>query len=141
MEFSTTGVLNKKEIEETFSKRILKHYKEYGYGLWAVILKENNQLIGFAGLINQIVDGRKVVELGYRFDPHYWGQGLATESAEAVCDYAFYQLQLREIVSIIDPHNNRSVNVAKKIGMELIKKTIFYGLDVEIYKLTNSNSY
>src|SRR5581483_12059340 len=66
MRFSLKGPLSKKETQEYLQNRILKSYSQNGFGLWAIILKENGSLIGFAGLVIQPIDGKEFVELGYR---------------------------------------------------------------------------
>jgi len=55
----------------------------------------------------------------YDFRSDYWNQGLATEAAAAVRDYAFQVLQLPRLVSLIRPGNKASQRVAEKMGMRL----------------------
>lgn len=136
MRFSVSGPMNKEQTEIFLHTRIIDHYEKYGYGLWALILKETEKLIGFAGLIKQQIDREQKIELGYRLDPNYWGQGLATEAGKAICKYAFHELKLKELISIIDPLNTRSLNVASRIGMRHIKNTTFHGCNVGIYGLS-----
>ncbi len=127
------------DIEQTQTKitKWIKNYETDGFGLMALIHKKSNDLIGFCGLIKQIVDDEECIELGYRLAKKYWGKGLATEAAQAVRDYAFKDLNIQQLISIIHPENIPSKKVASKTGMCLIKKTIFQGIDVEIYKVTN----
>ena len=102
MRFSLSGpVKDKKHVKKYLQNRILDHYAKFGYGLYAVIHKSDQRFIGFTGLINQNIDDEEYVELGYRLNPNYWGKGLATEAARAVCDYAFNQLSLDPLISII----------------------------------------
>lgn len=118
-----------------FEKRILNHYAEHGFGLFAVILKHDQSFIGFVGLINQTIDGESKIELGYRLFPRYWGKGLATEAAEAVCQFAFDEVGAEEVISIIDPQNLRSLEVAKRVQMSFWKDSIFHNIPVKIYAL------
>jgi RimJ/RimL family protein N-acetyltransferase len=133
MRFSISGPLNKEQAKEMLQKRILDHYEKYGFSLYALIYQD--AFIGFAGLIVQKIDGEDLVELGYRLNPKYWGQGFATEAAIAICHYGFDQLKLDEIISIIDPKNTRSLAVASRIGMYFWKKTLFHNIPVQIYVL------
>ena len=80
------------EEAKTWITNQIQNYNTYGYGLWAVILKENNEFVGQVGLIPQIVDDREEVEIGYLFVREFWGRGLATEAAIACRDYGFYTL-------------------------------------------------
>jgi ribosomal-protein-alanine N-acetyltransferase len=113
-------------------------YEQRGYGLFALILKENNQLIGFCGLIHQIVDEENFIELGYRLDQAFWGKGMATEAALAIKNYALNQLKIPTLISIIHHENVASKNVALKIGMKLMKKTTFKDVVVDVYSLTTN---
>ena len=61
----------------------LRNYEEHGFGLWAVIHREDANLIGHCGLTIQHVDGVGELEIGYTIMRSYWGRGLATEGAIA----------------------------------------------------------
>jgi RimJ/RimL family protein N-acetyltransferase len=135
MRFSLSGPMNRELASEYLQKRILDHYVKYGYGLYAVVQKADNCLIGFVGLIGQNIDGESKVELGYRLHPKYWGKGLATEACLAVCQYAFTQLGMDELISIIDPKNTRSLEVAKRVGMKYLKEASFHHIPVQIYMI------
>lgn len=105
--------------EETriWLERQLERYKEWGYGLWAVISKEKNCLIGQCGLTNQEWNGSQVLEIGYLFNKDYWHLGYATEAAEACKRYAFDVLKAKEVCSIIRDTNVPSQRVALRNGM------------------------
>ncbi len=134
MRFSLNGPMNKEQARK-YLERIIAHYSDHGYGLNGVVLKANNSLIGLIGLISQNIDGENKAELGYRLHPQYWGKGLAREACLAVCKYAFTQLGMDELISIIDPKNTRSLEVAKRIGMHHWKETFFHNFAVHIYRI------
>ena len=79
--------------------------------------KANGVLIGDCGLEQIEVDGVSIAELGYDFRSDYWHQGLATEAARAVRDYAFHSLRLPRLISLIRVGNRPSQRVAEKLGM------------------------
>jgi len=133
MRFSVAGPLSLEQTKEFLQKRILDHYSQFGFGLWALIHVENQCFIGCAGLLFQSIDGENVIELGYRLDPNYWGKGLATEAALAISHYAFDQLHMDQLISIIDPNNQRSLSVASRLKMHYWKQTVFHGTPVQIY--------
>lgn len=83
----------------------LARYAEYGFGLWAVILKETGEMIGQCGLTMQDCNGRQVLEVGYLFCKSYWHKGYATEAATACKNYAFDTLHAEEVYSIIRDTN------------------------------------
>ena len=58
----------------------------------------------------------------YLLDKKFWGQGLATEAALAIVQYAFEQLNLSRLICLIDPDNAASINVAQRIGMHFEQK-------------------
>ncbi|MFK5889339.1 MAG: GNAT family N-acetyltransferase [Flavobacteriaceae bacterium] len=98
-------------------------YKKYGYGRWAVVHKKDNKVIGFAGL-KYLPEFRKT-DIGYRFLPQYWGQGIATEVSLPIIKYGFEKLGLKEIIGIADPVNKGSIKVLQKIGLKYYKKAIY----------------
>jgi RimJ/RimL family protein N-acetyltransferase len=107
--------------------RNLDHQVQYGFGLFSVILKTDQALIGDCGLEMMEVDGGQAAELGYDFRSDYWNQGLATEAATAVRDYAFQTLGLPQLISLIRIQNRASQRVAEKIGMRRISEFTRYG--------------
>jgi len=109
-----------REQMEGWMQRNLEHQDRYGYGLFSVILKSEELLIGDCGLEHMKVDGKDVAELGYDFRSDYWNRGFATEAAVAVRDYAFGTLRLPGLISLIRTGNEASRRVAEKIGMRLI---------------------
>ncbi|NIM99601.1 MAG: GNAT family N-acetyltransferase [candidate division Zixibacteria bacterium] len=111
------GILFDREKMRHWVQRNLDHQERYGYGIFCAILKENGELVGACGLHHVEADGLPQVELGYDFRSAYWGRGLATEAAGALRDYAFGQLGLQRIISLIRTHNKASMRVAEKIGM------------------------
>jgi ribosomal-protein-alanine N-acetyltransferase len=104
---------------ERWVRRNLDHQAEHGYGLFSVMLKENGLLVGDCGLEVMEIAGEVAAELGYDFRSAYWGQGLATEAATAVRDYAFGTLDLPRLVSLIRQGNDASRRVAEKVGLRL----------------------
>lgn len=98
-------------------KRQMARYRQWGFGLWAVVLKENGELIGQCGLTMQPWKEREVLEVGYLFQRAYWHQGYATEAAAACKKYAFEVLKAQEVCSIIRDINQASQRVARRNGM------------------------
>jgi len=109
-------------------QRNLSHQNEFGYGLFSVILKHSNTLIGDCGLEHRDIEGEMVTELGYDFLSDYWHRGLATEAARAVRDYAFIELGLPNLVSLIRVGNDASKRVAERVGMTLTSELTYHGI-------------
>jgi len=98
------------------------HPKHPELGLWATILKERSQFIGRCGLLPWTIDGQDEIEIAYLIDKTFWGQGLGTEAARGIRDYAFEKLGLTRLICLIDEHNRASVRVAEKTGMAFEKE-------------------
>ncbi|MCI0414106.1 GNAT family N-acetyltransferase [bacterium] len=126
-----------RSMQETqeFVDRQLRRYERSGYGPWATILKSEDALIGYCGLIPQLVDDAPEVEIGYLIGRSYWRQGFASEAAIACRDYAFYKLGLRRLISLIDPANVASIGVSRKVGMTLEKQSFWQGKLMNVYSL------
>lgn len=111
--------------EETnaFYQRILVEFKEYGFGLYAVEVKETKEFIGFIGFHRATfeADFTPCIEIGWRLKKEAWGKGYATEGASACLQYGFDKLGFNDVYSFTADVNNPSKNVMKKIGMERIK--------------------
>ena len=100
-------------------EHIERHFRAYGFGLYAAELREEHRFIGFVGLALPTFDApfTLCVEIGWRLCAEYWGRGLATEGASAVVRHAFEVLGLDALVSFTVPANIRSRRVMEKIGM------------------------
>ncbi len=138
MEFSSSGPLSRDEAQTYLQQRILDHYKEHGYGFWAIVSKKTKKIIGLAGPLRQRVDDEECIEIGYRIASSEWGKGFASEAVQAIRDYVFSYFNLDKVIAIIEPRNIRSVRVAEKLGFKLLKMTSFHGFNVGIYQLTSS---
>ena len=126
------------EVHE-WLERQLKRYKEYGFGLWAVILKESEELIGQCGITMQDCPAdyvreaeKRIPEIGYLFRKEYWHKGYATEAATACREYGFNVLGFSELYSIIRDNNTASIKVAERNGMERRGSFVkhYYGIDM-----------
>ncbi|WP_436796325.1 GNAT family N-acetyltransferase [Actinospongicola halichondriae] len=92
---------------------------ERGWGLWAVEVRATGAFIGFTGLMVPVFDADFVpcVEIGWRLAADSWGQGYATEAANAVLRHAFDEIGLDDVVSFTYVGNDRSRRVMEKIGL------------------------
>ena len=133
--YAYNGAFDDDMVQEWLNKQLAR-YKEYGFGLWAVVLKETDEMIGQCGLTVQDWNGREVLEIGYLFQRAYWHNGYAAEAAKACKEYAFETLGANEVCSIIRDTNTASQNVALRNGMtkqnEIMVKH-FRGADMPHY--------
>jgi len=132
MHFSISGPLDIGGVRN-FLQKTFQSYKTYGYGKWAVILKETGEFIGACGIHNVKIDGEWLIEVGYRLAKHHWGKGFATEAARAIRDYGFKTLKLSCLVSCMHPDNIASIRVAEKNGMSYWRNGKFFGVACLVY--------
>ena len=132
MRFSLSGP-ETREQTAAFVAWCQEQYVRSGFGLWAVVHTGDGRLIGYCGLSEWEIDGKHEVEVGYRLDPHYWGQGLGTEAARAALTYARTHLRLARVIAIIEAANVASIRVAEKIGMCWEKEAVLHDIPVRIY--------
>lgn len=114
--YAYNGAFNEAETLN-WLERQLARYQKYGFGLWAVVLKETNEMIGQCGLTMQPWKEEEVLEIGYLFQKEHWHRGYATEAARACAQYAFEVLGAEEVCSIIRDNNLPSQRVALRNGM------------------------
>ncbi|MDO5396994.1 MAG: GNAT family N-acetyltransferase [bacterium] len=129
--YAYEGAFSNAEAQEWLDRQILR-YQKWGFGLWAVILKETDEMIGQCGLTMQPWKDKEVLEIGYLFQREYWHKGYAAEAAAACKKYAFEVLGSGEVCSIIRDTNIASQKVAVKNGMTAADSAIkhYRGVDM-----------
>jgi len=114
-------------LEETW-RRIaffLGHWQLRGYGMWAVESKASGMFLGRIGFHQPL--NWPGLEIGWLIRKEDWGKGYATEGAKMLLDDGRKSLQLKEIISLIQPLNIPSIKVAEKIGGQLVGEINFGG--------------
>ena len=115
---------------------LFKLDKKWNFGLWAVILKETDVMIGQCGLTMQPWKDEEVLEIGYLFEQSYWHKGYAIEAAKECKKYAFEVLKADEVCSIIRDTNIASQKVAIRNGMTMTDTWTkhYRGVDMPHYR-------
>lgn len=126
------GILSREEAWRNMAM-VVGHWQLRGYGLWAVELKETNQLIGRVGSWNP--EGWPGFEIGWLLHRKHWGNGYATEAGRATMDHAFGELHQSEVISLIQPANTASIRVAERLGEQHHGTTMLLGKKVLVYRL------
>ena len=103
-------------------ERNMNRYKENGFGLWAVCLKDTGEMIGDCGLTLQSIDGELLPEIGYHIRRDCQHKGYATEAAGAVRDWTFRNTDYTALFSYCKYTNVASIKTAEAIGMKFYKK-------------------
>ncbi|MER1972676.1 MAG: GNAT family N-acetyltransferase, partial [Psychrobacter alimentarius] len=110
-------------VSDTIAKKCQQLIEDKGWGLWAVGLKngveKRDAFIGFVGLNETHADMSfaPAVEIAWRLHKDYWGQGYATEAAQAALRYAFEVSELSEVVAFTAVINKRSQKLMQRLGM------------------------
>lgn len=133
--YAYEGAFTDSEAQEWLDRQMAR-YRKWGFGLWAVMLKENEEMIGQCGLTMQPWKDEEVLEVGYLFERSYWHKGYATEAAKACKCYAFDVLKADEVCSIIRNTNTASQNVAVRNGMTIADTWTkhYRGVDMPHYR-------
>lgn len=132
--YAYNGAFSDEETQAWLDKQIAR-YREYGFGLWAVVLKETGEMIGQCGLTMQTWKDRQLLEIGYLLQRIQWHKGYAIEGAKACREYAFTKMDAEEVFSIIRDTNTASQKVALRNGMTVIDEGVkhYKGIDMPHY--------
>lgn len=114
--YAYEGAFSDSEVQEWLDRQIAR-YKKWGFGSWAVVLKQTGEMIGQCGLTMQPWKDEELLEIGYLLQRSHWHNGYATEAAEACKKYAFEVLNADAVHSMIRTTNTPSRNVALRNGM------------------------
>lgn len=119
---------------EQFSRNF-ERYEEKSGGMNALVSKEDNMLIGLAGVLLQTVNNQQEFEIGYSILPKYRRQGYAFEAAEKCKVIAFNRDWTKSLISIIQMDNVPSQKTALKNGMHLDFATTYHANPVYIFRV------
>ncbi|MEV6787253.1 GNAT family N-acetyltransferase [Streptomyces sp. NPDC051098] len=130
-----------RDLEETADdiERWEEEWDEEGFGLFAVELLASGELIGFVGLSvpEFLPEVLPAVEIGWRLGQQFWGQGYASEAAQATLEFALQDRGLDRVISIARLGNDASENVMRKLGMTPERETTHpvYGHALTVYAI------
>ncbi|WP_327266388.1 GNAT family N-acetyltransferase [Streptomyces sp. NBC_01232] len=102
-----------------------EEWDEEGFGIFAVELLGSGELIGAVGLSvpEHLPEALPDAEITWRLGRQYWGQGYASEAAQATLEFALQDRGLDRVVAINRAGNEDSENVIRKLGMVLERDT------------------
>lgn len=129
------GVVFDRAMMDKWVRSNLNHQAQYGYSLYAVLLKESGKLIGDCGLETDKIEDKLITGIGFDFNRAYWGKGYATEAARAVLGYGFTSFKFSSIYGWIDPENTASQRVAERIGMMREKSVMRGHKEYALYRI------
>jgi RimJ/RimL family protein N-acetyltransferase len=121
--------------EAYIRKNYLSSYKKYGYGSYAVRLKETEETIGACGLYKR--DDLDHPDIGFAFLTEHLGKGYGYEAASAVMEYARNDLGIDTILGFTVEDNIASVKLLEKLGLKQKGSYIFKDDPVELLLFSN----
>jgi ribosomal-protein-alanine N-acetyltransferase len=87
-------------------------------GVWRSILVDG-QLVGSISVERKDEGGKTIGEIGYMILTPFWSQGIGTEAVRQICEIAFQELALEQIIGRVFPENVASARVLEKNGFQL----------------------
>lgn len=130
IKYADSPAKDMQEVKERLEQGPLFDYEKYGYGRFAVELKETGKVIGFCGI--KYLPEIDLPEIGYRYLTEYWGKGIATEAARVCVEFARKDLKIKKLIALVIPENTGSIRVAQKLGM--IKGPLIHIYDVDAFQ-------
>ncbi len=105
---------NMEALREHISAYRKNMYGFYEFGIWTVIEKTTGQIVGRAGI--EMHEDAKEPDLGYMIGANWRRKGYATESCQAVINYAYEELGLTSLLAFVQPANKASLGLCEKLG-------------------------
>jgi RimJ/RimL family protein N-acetyltransferase len=124
--------LDRTEAEERLQRDEVE-WRERGHGLLAVLDRESGRFLGRAGLKHWPQFDE--TELGWVLRRDAWGQGYATEAAQACIDWGFAELEVPYLTAMISPGNARSIGVAERLGLTPMRDDVLLDEPVVVYAI------
>ena len=117
----------------------IDNYKKYGFGLWALFLKDTNEFIGDCGITIQNINNTLLPEVGYHINKKYWRQGFAKEAGKAVIKWAFDNTSFDSLYSYMTSSNIPSYKTAESIGMKYDSQYYDNNEHLFVYKINKKD--
>ena len=105
-----------KDEKAYMEKYIREIYGFYGIGIWTLVLKETNEVIGRAGIT--VKDGYDAPEIGYVLGKEYRGKGYASEACKGIIDYISYNYSFEKIQALSIKENLASSKLLIGLGFK-----------------------
>jgi ribosomal-protein-alanine N-acetyltransferase len=126
-------VISREQAVEVVESSITS-FAQRGFGLWAVFPKDQDELVGFCGF--RLFNDPPEVEILYGISPAHWGQGLATEAAQAMLRCGFEEHGFERIYAGADPPNTASFRVMEKCGMRFARRMVINNIEIIYYVIS-----
>ena len=130
------GVRNTEDAINHLINGPIASYKEHGFGLYLVCLKNDDTSVGICGLLKRTEFEHP--DLGYAFLPEYCGKGFAHEASSVILQESVKNHCLGTVLSVTSCTNNRSNHLLKKLGFTFKEKINFSNTENNLYEINLS---
>ena len=108
---------NEAESRRHLRDRVRHSRLEQADDFLALGIEKDGILIGDVSLhLRDVASEARAAEIGWVLNPDFGGKGYATEAADALLRLAFGRLGARFVTAEIEPGNERSIALAKRLG-------------------------
>jgi RimJ/RimL family protein N-acetyltransferase len=114
-----------------------REWRERGHGMFAVLDPRDGRFLGRAGL--KYWPQFDETEVGWALRRDAWGQGYATEAARAILDWGFEVLPAPYFTAMIHPDNERSLHVARRLGLSPLRRDVLYDSPVVVHAVARED--
>jgi RimJ/RimL family protein N-acetyltransferase len=130
------GVRNTEDAISHLINGPIASYKEHGFGLYLVCLKNEDTPVGMCGLLKRTEFEH--ADLGYAFLPEYCGKGFAQEASSVILQESVKNHYLGTVLSVTSCTNTRSNHLLKKLGFKFKEKITFSNTENNLYEINLS---
>jgi [ribosomal protein S5]-alanine N-acetyltransferase len=132
------------DIEEVhnYIKLVRQQYLYNNIGRFVMVLKETNEVIGWAGLkfnTERVNNKIHFYDIGYRLNQNFWGKGYASEASFAWLDYGFNVMNIKLMEAAAHTDNIASNRILQKIGMAMSEQYLEEGVSWNWYEMERTD--
>ena len=125
MEWSTRGTRSASNAKQVLREDI-QQQDTFGFSKYALIDKQDDEIVGYCGLGTMEIEDQSLTELGYRLALKARGKGFATEAARAVIEDGINRLVMDSMQAIVEPENYPSQRILDKLGFALQRHVVAF---------------
>lgn len=118
------------EARDYIESRFMKSYRENGFAMWAIELKETGKLIGLCGFVKR--DGLPDSDIGFALLPQFEKQGYAFETASAAMRYGADVLKFPRVLAVTSKTNESSGRLLGKLDFKFERFVVLPGSAEEL---------
>lgn len=126
----STGV---KPADEARRQELLAWLREPLTRLGHRAITVDGAAVGWVSLVP--LAGTDSIQLAYRLQRAAWGKGYASQAAKQLCEYAWRETEVSELVAVVWPDNQASVRVLEKLGFAFRSRECHYDRETIVYTL------